>query len=132
MYGGRWNPIGVPMLYAASSVSLAALEKFVQLETVPWPALVLVALDIPDSSTIYRPVVEELPVGWDVLPNSSIAQAFGGAWVQSGSSLVMEVPSVITPEECNLLLNPNHPDFAQVTMSIIRPFDFDGRMLKAR
>lgn len=132
MFGGRWNPIGVAMLYGANSVSLAALEKFVQLESAPWPALVLVAIDIPDSCSIYRPTLDELPVGWDAMPTSSAAQAFGARWIRSGSSLLMQVPSVITPEECNILFNPQHSDFALLGMNIVRPFSFDGRMMKGR
>lgn len=132
MFGGRWNPIGIPMLYAASNVSLAAMEKFVQLEGTPWPELVLAAIDIPETSLFYRPGLEELPIGWDAMPTSSAAQAFGAAWIRSGSALVMEVPSVVTPEECNVLLNPRHSDFALVEMNIIRPFNFDERMTRGR
>ena len=130
MFGGRWNPIGMPMLYSASSVSLAALEKFVQLEGAGWPALVLVAIDMPDSSAVYRPALDELPDGWDAMPTSGAAQAYGAAWINSVSSLAMAVPSVITPEERNILLNPIHPDYAKVEMRVVRPFLYDERMLK--
>lgn len=130
MFGGRWNPIGIAMLYSAGSVGLAALEKFVHLESAPWPPLVLVAIDIPDSSVVIRPALEELPVGWDAMPTSGVAQAFGAAWINGGSSLAMEVPSVLMPEEHNVLFNPNHADYAKVKMSVVRPFNFDKRMLK--
>lgn len=42
----------------------------------------------------------------------------------------MAVPSVLMPEEHNVQLNPNHADYARVTMGIVRPFNFDERMLK--
>lgn len=129
-FGGRWNPIGTAVLYAADSVSLAALERFVHLEGAPWPGQLLVAVDLPEESEIYRPALEDLPAGWDAMPTSSAAQSFGAAWVKSGSSLAMAVPSVIAPEECNVLVNPSHLDFARVTMNVVRPFDYDQRMRK--
>jgi RES domain-containing protein len=116
--------------YSASSVSLAALEKFVQLEGACWPALVLVAIDIPDSSAVYCPTMDELPAGWDAMPTSGAAQGFGVAWISSGSSVAIAVPSVIAPEEHNVLLNPVHPDFAKVGMSVVRRFLYEERMLK--
>jgi RES domain-containing protein len=118
------------MLYSSASVGLAALEKFVHLPSAPWPPLVLVAIDIPDSCTIYRPALEELPVGWDVMPSAGVSQAFGAAWVDSGASLGMEAPSILVPEEFNVLLNPSHADYAKVEMSVVRPFNFNERMMK--
>jgi hypothetical protein len=38
LYGGRWNPPGVPMLYATSSLSLACLEVLVHLDKTQFPA----------------------------------------------------------------------------------------------
>jgi RES domain-containing protein len=42
------------------------------------------------------------------------------------------VPSVIVPSEYNYLLNPDHPDFALITMAEAIPFTFDQRMWKPR
>jgi RES domain-containing protein len=91
---------------------------------------VLVAIDIPDACQVYSPALTDLPPGWETMPTSSAAQMFGGAWITSASSLAMAVPSVIIPDERNILLNPSHPDYAKVTMAIIRPFVYDERMKK--
>jgi len=39
------------------------------------------------------------------------------------------VPSVITPDERNYLLNPDHPDFTQVTVQPPEPFPYDERLI---
>jgi formylglycine-generating enzyme required for sulfatase activity len=59
--------------------------------------------------------------GWDQPPNPAHAvdwlsstRAWGDAWLWSGESLIAEVPSVIVPEESNLLLNPRHPSHREV------------------
>lgn len=127
-HGGRWNPIGMPMLYAASSISLAAVERLVHLGHSPWPEQELVAIDFPDSAEIYRPSHDVLPARWDAMPTSSAAQAFGRAWLIDGTSLAMAVPSVVIPEQVNILLNPMHPEFSQVVLTRLRPFALDLRL----
>lgn len=129
-YGGRWNPIGMPALYSGTSIAICSLEKFVHVGAAPLPPLVLVAVDIPDDVVLYDPGVAGLPVGWDAMPTSDAAQAFGGAWLARGAELALKVPSAIVHEEANVVLNPHHPDFAQVELSVIRPFTFDDRMFK--
>lgn len=128
LYGGRWNPIGHPALYCGASVAITALEKLVHLGSGPRPSMVLVAIDMPDAGTIYEPGVDHLPSGWNTLPTSPAAQAFGGAWLLSKTSLAMRVPSVILPEESNIVINPQHPAYPQVTLSVLRPFAFDMRL----
>jgi RES domain-containing protein len=58
--------------------------------------------------------------------------AFGTAWAHEARSLVLHVPSAVVPEEGNAVLNPRHPEFAGVRMSIGRDFHYDPRMYLAR
>jgi formylglycine-generating enzyme required for sulfatase activity len=44
-------------------------------------------------------------------------------------SLLAEVPSVIVPEETNLLLNPRHPAHVELVSEIVRPWFYDARLL---
>jgi RES domain-containing protein len=129
-FGGRWNPIGMPALYCGTSVAICALEKFVHIGAAPVPPLVLVSVDIPDSSLLYAPLIAVLPVGWDTMPTSAAAQKFGAAWLAAGNNLAMAVPSAIVPEETNVILNPRHPEYAQVELAVVRQFQFDNRMFK--
>jgi RES domain-containing protein len=129
-YGGRWNPIGVPALYASASIGLCALEKFVHIGPAPAPQLMLVAVDVPNHTSFFRPAENQLPSGWANLPASAAAQLFGAAWLSGKTELGMFVPSVLVPEESNLVINPGHTDFSRVTLTVIRPFSFDLRMFK--
>jgi RES domain-containing protein len=135
--GGRWNPIGMPAIYAAESIALASLEKWVHLAGVmPATPLTLVAVEVPtDAGPIVEIPLEDLPENWAAMPSSEEAAAVGKAWLTpdehgSISTLGFTVPSVIVPESVNLVLNPAHPNMAQVTLSVVRGFAFDGPMLK--
>jgi RES domain-containing protein len=131
-YGGRWNPAGMPALYCGAGVAIASLEKFVHLGAAPWPDLVLVAVDLPPASRIDAPPLADLPPGWNDMPASGAAQAFGAQWLASRSALALRVPSPIVPEEFNFVLNPSHPDYVHVMLTVVRPFIYDGRMAKPK
>ena len=111
--GGRWNSKGVPVLYCATSESLALLELRVH-SPHPYPRNRLrFVIEVPDDA-VHEVSVETLPRGWNTLPPAPASKRFGDAWVTQGSSLGLLVPSVIALEERNLLLNPAHPRFGDV------------------
>jgi RES domain-containing protein len=41
---------------------------------------------------------------------------------------VLQIPSVLVPEEHNFLLNPEHGDFARLRFGKPQPFRFDPRL----
>lgn len=111
--GGRWNSKGVPVLYCATSESLAMLELRVHAPH-PYPRVRLrFVIEIPDDA-VHNVPVSSLPRGWNTLPPSPVSKRFGDEWVVARSSLGLLVPSVIASEERNLLLNPAHPRFDEV------------------
>ena len=67
---GRWNPKGIPVLYCASTSSLAILEKLVSVDMDLLPDdLCIAALEIPKSKILKIPE-EELPKKLEPLPQS--------------------------------------------------------------
>lgn len=46
--------------------------------------------------------------------------------------LVLYVPSAIIPEELNGVVNPHHPEFTGVGLTIERPFHYDPRLFRRR
>jgi RES domain-containing protein len=126
--GGHWHQPGVAALYAAETVELAVLEKFVHCKG-DEEGLVLVAIDLPDDPALGWDVpTAELPPGWDKLPSSDAAVAFGTEFLRAATHLYMRIPSTIVQEGGNLVINPRHPAYAQVGMKVARSFSFDPRM----
>jgi RES domain-containing protein len=111
--GGRWNSKGVPVVYCATRESLAMLELRVHAPH-PYPRTRLrFVIEVPDNAVIEAPL-SSLPRGWNKLPPAPASKLFGDEWIASGSSLGLLVPSVVAPDERNLLLNPAHPRFKDV------------------
>lgn len=129
MFGGRWNSIGVAAIYVGLTPAICSLEKLVHTSNILINDLVLVTVELPDDPQLYYTYqVSDLPADWDALPSSTSSVAIGDSFVAEGRYLGIQVPSAIMPESFNMVLNPNHPAFAQVTFNIERPFIFDTRL----
>lgn len=130
--GGRWNEAGVAVVYAATTRALACLETVVHLNAGGLPLnRHLVEIDAPDAiaAAAIRHEAAALPAGW-AEPGTQVAAAVGTAWLRTGSSALLIVPSVIVQEEFNVLINPAHPDSRQITARKIRRWTYDPRLLK--
>ena len=127
--GGRWNSANIPAIYAGLSVEIAAFEKLVHAGLILPADLVVVRIELPDDAGLYdRPRVGDLPKGWDDLPSSPAAAAYGDAFLLEGERLGLIVPSAVIPEAANVVVNPRHPRMADVSMVITRPFAYDPRL----
>ena len=125
--GGRWNSVGTRMVYTAESRSLAALEVLVHLEG-PARGYSLLCCEFPETFVELFPA-EDLPSDWRSGPAPPALAALGDAWIASGSSVVLAVPSAIVDGERNYLLNPAHLDFARVIIHPPEPFPYDERLV---
>lgn len=129
--GGRWNEVGVPLLYASRTRALACLETIVHLNAGGLPLnRYLVAIEIPDDvwSAGQARSVAALDVGWDAEPAGRVSIRAGSDWARSRASLLLVVPSVIVPEEENVLLNPRHLDIGRVRARKVRKWSYDPRL----
>jgi RES domain-containing protein len=121
--GGRWNPIGTPMLYTAQHLSLACIEVLVHLDKSQLPRdYVWSKTDLPADPPL---------LAFESLSGIVSCQAAGHAWVSAVSQPSVQVPSVIIPEEFNVLLNPRHAEYNSLVWSDPRPFRFDPRLFIA-
>lgn len=129
--GGRWNHKGSRVVYASTTLSLAALELFVHLEPNLIPTdLCAVSAVVPEGVSTEQLAAEDLPANWRDYPAPAKLQDLGSEWVREQRSLVLFVPSAVNPEEFNVLLNPLHPEITQVSEIKSKPFRFDPRMWK--
>ena len=130
MTGGRWNRKGTAVLYTSTSRALACLETVVHLAKTPLPLnRYLVEISVPLAAWKAARVVD--PAGlaaWDAEPAGKASLDWGTQWLASGATLLAKVPSIIVPEEFNVLLNPAHPDIGAVTATVVRKWLYDARL----
>ena len=126
--GGRWNNKGTALVYCAANIALATLETVHYLRGGRLPFnRYLVRIDIPDAIWTARHVLAPLPGGWDAIPAGMSARAAGDAWVAAGATAVLQVPSVIVPDESNILINPLHGDAATIVATTLKRWVYDPR-----
>lgn len=68
--------------------------------------------------------------GWDH-PDATASKACGAAWLRSGRSLLLFVPSVVARVASNILINPNHAEFGMTACSLHLPVWWDARLFPA-
>lgn len=128
--GGRWNSEGVPMVYTAGTLSLALLEIIVHLE-IKEALQYFKAIPITFSEGLIETVPPEaLPLTWNSTPSSFMTKAIGDEWVRQSVSAVLCVPSAVVPNEQNVLLNPQHPDFPKIKIGETIDLPADPRILE--
>ncbi len=131
--GGRWNYVGISVVYASETLSLAVLERFVHFtrrDMKIGKSLLSIPIEIPDSVTQIKVLLKDLKTGWDSSPPPDFTRDLGTRWVHEGKSAVLRVPSAVIQNEYNFVINPKHPDFSKITTGDARPFSLDHRVWK--
>src|SRR5215472_5797811 len=85
LYGGRWNPKNVRVVYCSSSLSLATLEAFVHFEprTAPIVPYVYFRATLPDAVRVERLDQAKLSADWRDYPAPVALSLLGAEWAQS-------------------------------------------------
>lgn len=125
---GRWHTQGRPIVYCASSESLAVLELRVHIGAfLPRDGFIMHEIDCRDA-LIETIAPHDLPIGWNTVPHSKISQAVGDTWLEQQRSAALRIPSVQSNTEFNLLLNPKHENAKSLTILTARGYEFDPRL----
>lgn len=129
--GARWNSIGVELIYTATNRSLAMAEVAVNLTLATLPAdLVMVGIHLPDNISLQKLTVKDLPTDWNAFPHPASTQVIGDKFVAANRHCVLQIPSVVTQGDYNLLINPNHAEFNEIKVIEVAKFPFDKRIFK--
>ncbi|WP_428392341.1 RES family NAD+ phosphorylase [Lichenicoccus sp.] len=123
-YGGRWNPPGAPVIYAAGALSLAMLERLMQRRHLG--QTLCVAVEVPDDVMI-EDLMTRPPSNWRAL-GSPEAVAAGGEWIAARRTPLLRVPSALVPREPNYLVNPAHPDTRRIRIGVAEKLEWDARL----
>ncbi|MFM1759983.1 MAG: hypothetical protein RLY75_1254 [Pseudomonadota bacterium] len=130
--GGRWNKKGMPVLYTSESIALACLETMVHINAQGLPLTrYLVRIDIPTRvwNLAKKLNMKTAGMGWDALPAGTASIEKGQKWLQSNTSALLLVPSVVIPQANNVLINPLHPDIKLIKAKKIEKFSYDPRLV---
>ena len=135
LFGGRWNSPGLRALYTSSHLSLSVLETYVNIPQAvrdDLPIFQAVMISIPDDASTIR--VSSLRLAELLTMDDPVAasRSVGDDWIARRDSLVLQVPSVLVPEEDNFIVNPEHPGSRDVRVVNARPFHFDRRLATTR
>lgn len=117
LYGGRWNSPGIPVVYAATHLSLALIEQIVHVKPEQMPeAFRAFAIEVPNDAVAETAAASVHP------GDQAACRRYGDDWATSLRSAILVVPSVllaarlqpgeIETEERNILLNPRHASAA--------------------
>jgi RES domain-containing protein len=131
---GRWNDDGQPALYTAPTIAMAVLETAAHVDDSGLPLnRFLVRIDVPDSVWAARNVldVSRLAPSWAAIPAGRASAQAGADWLRGMTAAILEMPSVIVPEESAALVNPLHPGAKALSAQVVRPFEYN-RLFRAR
>ena len=125
MSGARWNSPGRGVLYCSENLSLCVLETLVHLNPAAravLPPRVALKIAYPDDIAVFA-IDKEI----DVI-SLQTTRRHGDSWLNLRQNLILSAPSVIVPQERNLMFNPAHPAMADVRIIETLAFNYDTRL----
>ena len=127
--GGRWNPVGLPVIYTSESISLALLEVLANALTLEELQMIrLMEIEIPTIAEYQDIKLQSLKKDW--YHDVDYTQWMGQEILKTKKSLLFRCPSAIIHKEHNYLINPLHPDFKKIKLNSSADFYFDERLFK--
>ena len=123
--GGRWTSPRTQGVYASLTPATAMLEYLVHLEGETPRELLMATASVPVECVLAQ---VELPSEWPERPYRDSVRHVGDEWSRSKRSFALRVPSAVVMDEHNVLLNPEHPDFAKLQLEQLTPVKVDPRL----
>jgi RES domain-containing protein len=126
---GRWHERGLPVVYLAETPAGALLEACVHTSAndVP-PHYILLRIEVAEDVSLELLDARTLPRDWPDCVD--ITQEIGSAWLRSGRTALLRVPSALVPASWNVLFNPLHAEAARLRIQTGVEYPFDPRIKK--
>jgi len=132
-WSARWHTreVGKRIVYLAEHPALALIETLVNLKSG--------AHDLPTHYQLHtiaidREVASEsvaldgLPLNWR--DDLTATRQIGNEWLKRQSSALLAIPSAPVPDSTNYLLNPLHPDAANLQIIQSEKIIYDKRLFR--
>lgn len=128
LFGARWNPKGVGVLYTTSTPELGLVETLAHAPGVRYedlPEYWLSSIDIPDDIRYYSR--KDLPDYWQDKTYGR-TQFWLKDWLIKPDVLAVGIPSVIVPFSSNIILHSDHPLFPDIKLAGQEKIPIDRRL----
>jgi RES domain-containing protein len=127
----RWHHKGQPVLYAASSPSLALLEVLVHVDPLRFNEQTLHELELDgDVEEVSKgrllQLLRDAPEG----DMEACTRDYGKNWLQEQRSVGLVAPSIVMPFESNIIINPLHPQAREIRIITREVLTLDARLLR--
>ena len=128
LYGGRFNPVGIPAVYTSENISLCILEILVRASRHTTPdSYTLISIEIPDMH-IREIQLKKLKANWQ--NDLDYTQTIGEDFLKEKKEMCLKVPSAVISIEHNYVLNPLHAGFKRVKIIDTQLLQLDKRLFK--
>ncbi|GAB3021166.1 RES family NAD+ phosphorylase [Niabella terrae] len=129
LYPGRWNKKDIPCIYTAESRALALVEHMANVTKATYigSSFTLRNIFVPDE-LIVKISTEMIPANWRDKPPPMATRVFGTELLQSKKGLAYILPSVVIPQEFNIIIDPTHHAIENVLIINDEPLAFDLRL----
>jgi RES domain-containing protein len=130
--GARWNSPGRGVVYASFNLSLCVLESFAHLPPllrINLPEMTAVRIEIPDAAS--RLDIDRTDLPPDLFGEDAQVRCrqLGDGWLTAREHLIATMPSMLVPQERNVMIHPAHRLMAAVKIVSIERFRFDPRLV---
>ncbi|MCE6989185.1 RES family NAD+ phosphorylase [Dyadobacter sp. CY323] len=131
LFGARWNPKGIGVLYTTSTAELGLVETLAHAPGVRYedlPTYWLSAIKIPDDIRVYSRL--EMPGYWQA-KSYERTQYWLKEWLVEPDVLAVSLPSVIVPFSQNIIIHPQHKLFSDIALVSQERIPIDPRLWHA-
>jgi RES domain-containing protein len=121
---GRWHSAGHRIVYTASSEALAVLEMRVHVgRFIPKAAYAMHEMEVPDAQ-IRMLEGGMLKKRWNAVPPIGHTRHVGDKWLRENAAMALNVPSIHSATDRNILINPAHPAITKIALVRVGPYRF--------